>query len=321
MKFGDAIDRFVRDMRSQGRMNSNRTEESYRACLNRHADVVRNRDPRYIGREDVKRTLEHWEHPNTLRVNRSILIRFYDWCMEEGSRKDNPARQTPSPRKRPVRIYRLTADEAARMLQAVRGTRERRAIYLMMCAGLRNQEVRGLKGGHFERPGAIWISEDIAKGRRERWIPVTDELAPIVAEIRRNVAPDEYVLPAQRIRDVGTNRQRFDRRKQPSSSQALRSLVRTVGRNAAISQSIHPHLLRHAYGDHMARHAGIRNAQALMGHATVATTEGYLNLPTLDELERAVAGFRFRSLERTTVLGVLKTPNTPLEATTGIEPV
>jgi site-specific recombinase XerD len=321
VRFADAIDLFVRDMRAHGRMNSDATEVSYRACLNRHADVIGNRDPRYVGREDVKRTLAHWTHPNTQLTNRSALISFYDWCMEEGIRKDNPARQTRRPRRRPVSIYRLTEDESVRMLQAARGARERRAIFLGICAGLRNGELRGLQGRHFERKGLVWVSSDIAKGRRERWLPVTIELEPVVVEICRNVARDEYVLPAQRVRDVGINRERFDRRKEPSSSQALRSLVRSVGRRAGISAPIHPHLLRHAYGDNMARYAGIRNAQFLMGHANVSTTETYLGRPTLDELRRAVAGFKYGLSERTAVLGVLKTSTTPLEATTGIEPV
>jgi integrase len=308
-------------MRAQGRINSDATEVSYRGCLNRHADVVGNRDPRYVGRDDVKRTLAYWTNPNTHGTNRSILVSFYDWCVEEDIRKDNPARQTRRPRRRPVSIYRLTEDEAARMLHAARGIRERRAIYLGICAGLRNRELRGLQGRHFEREGAIWVSADIAKGKRERWVPVASELAPIVDDIRRHVAPDEYVLPAQRVRDVGVNQERFDRKKTASSSQALRSLVRAVGRRAGIAAPIHPHLMRHAFGDHVARHAGIRIAQFLMGHATVSTTEAYLDRPTFDELMHAVAGFTFGLPERTAVLGVLKTPNTPLEATTGIEPV
>lgn len=321
MRFADATDQFVRDMRAQGRMNSDATEVSYRACLNRHADVVGNRDPRYVGRDDVKRTLAHWTHPNSYGTNRSILVGFYDWCVEEDIRNDNPARQTRRPRRRPVSIYRLTEDEAARMLHSARGIRERRAIFLGICAGLRNGELRGLQGRHFDRVGAIWVSADIAKGKRERWVPVSDELGPIAEDIRRYVAPDEYVLAAQRVRDVGINRDRFDRTRTPSSSQALRSLVRAVGRRAGISAPIHPHLMRHAFGDHVARHAGIRIAQFLMGHATVSTTETYLDRPTFDELKRAVAGFTFGLPERTNVLGVLKTPTIPPEATTGIEPV
>jgi integrase len=62
-------------------------------------------------------------------------------------------------------------------------------------------ELRGLRGEHVERPGWIWVSSDIVKGGRERWMPVTAELAEVVEEIRANVAVDEYVLPAQRFRD------------------------------------------------------------------------------------------------------------------------
>jgi site-specific recombinase XerD len=44
--------------------------------------------------------------------------------------------------------------------------------------------------------------------------------------------------------------------------------------------------MRHAFGDHVARHAGIKNAQALLGHADVGTTQIYTGAPTLDELAR-----------------------------------
>jgi site-specific recombinase XerD len=46
--------------------------------------------------------------------------------------------------------------------------------------------------------------------------------------------------------------------------------------------------MRHAYGDHIARYAGIRNAQFLLGHAGIATTETYVGQPTLEELAAAV---------------------------------
>jgi site-specific recombinase XerD len=60
-----------------------------------HADDVDNRDPRKTGREDVKGTLRRWPHPNSQSKNRSILVAFYDWMLEEGMRETNPARHTP----------------------------------------------------------------------------------------------------------------------------------------------------------------------------------------------------------------------------------
>jgi integrase len=210
MRFSDAIDRYIEDMQSQGRLNSRSSERGYRSTLEAHGEDVGNRDPRYVAREDVKRTLRRWLHPNTQRTNRSKLVSFYDWMVEEGVRKDNPARGTRRPRRRPTPKYRLTEAEARAVLDAAGDARERRAIFLGLCAGLRNAELRGLQGRHFARPGFIWVAAEIAKGGRERWVPVTPDLVPIVAEIRGDVADREYVLPAQRFRDPPFNSQRQD---------------------------------------------------------------------------------------------------------------
>jgi site-specific recombinase XerD len=43
------------------------------------------------------------------------------------------------------------------------------------------------------------------------------------------------------------------------------------------------------------RRAGLRVAQALLGHATIQTTEGYLAKPSLDELAHAAATVTFRA--------------------------
>ena len=68
-------------------------------------------------------------------------------------------------------LYRLTEAEVVALLRAACGVREARAIFIGVCAGLRNAELRGLQGRHFERLGWIWVSADIAKGGRERWVP------------------------------------------------------------------------------------------------------------------------------------------------------
>jgi integrase/recombinase XerD len=321
MRFSVAIDMFVKDMRSQSRMNSDRTEVAYRATLNRHAEDIGNRDPATANRQDVKRTLNRWSHPNTRRTCRAHLVSFYRWTMEEGYRKDNPAEQTRRPKKRPPEVYRLTRDEAAQMLRACRGRRERWAVHLGICAGLRNQELRGLQGRHLARPGSIWVSADIAKGGRERWVPILPELEPVVAEIRARLDDDDYVLPEQRWRDPGFNRTKADREKYPSSSQALRSLVKRVAVRAGIAGNVHPHTMRHAFADHIARSAGVQNAQAMLGHASIGTTQSYLGTPTLDELSIAVRGISFAKAVERAFSPLAESVANPVEAPTGIEPV
>ena len=103
-------------------------------------------------------------------------------------------------------------------------------------------------------------------------------------------------------------------------SQALRSAVMELAARAGIHAHIHPHIMRHAFGDHVTRHAGIKNAQALLGHADVGTTQIYTGAPTLDELA-AVAGFRFGTQDERTFYPLDGGAANPLEAPTGIEPV
>ena len=317
MKLTSAIDEYINDLSSQGRMASSRTDKTYRSILTRHAEDVGNRDPRTVGREDIKRTLKRWSHPNSQRTARAILVSFYDWMVEEGKRPYNPARQTRRPRNKPVSVYRLTQDEVLRLLAAAQGTREKRVIYLGVLAGLRRGELIGLKGRHLSRPGFVWVSADIAKGNRERFVPVAEELQPVVDEITANVDMEEYVIPAQRWRNPPQNSLVADLKLQPCSPQALYRLVLRVGERAGIAARVHPHLLRHAYADIVSRFAGIRNTQHLLGHKSIGTTEAYLGGPNLDELTAAVRGF---------VLGIGDYPpalmaTTPVKATTGIEPV
>jgi integrase len=319
MRFDEAVDRYIDDMRTQGRLNSPSSERGYRGTLAVHGEDVSNRDPAYVGREDVKRTLRRWTHSNTQGTNRSKLVSFYAWTMEEGIRKDNPAQQTRRPRRRATERFRLTEGEAVAILRAARSARERRATFLGLCAGLRNAELRGLQGRHFVRDGLIWVSGDIAKGGRDRMVPVIPDLAPIVEEIREGVGLEEYVLPAERFRNPPFNTDRLELRRRPSSTQALRQLVIRVAERAGITAHVTPHALRHAYAEHIARETDTRIAQHLLGHAHLGTTDTYLGRPRLDDMVAAVKDATYGV--GTNVLGAAQTAMLGLKATTGIEPV
>jgi hypothetical protein len=67
-------------------------------------------------------------------------------------------------------------------------------------------------------------------------------------------------------------------------------------------------------------HAGLRAAQALLGHSSVDTTAStYVDQPGLEEISISVHGFSYRGA--TGGYRTQEPPAIPLEATTGIEPV
>lgn len=297
MKFMKTIDAYVKSMWSDGRFTSGRTEDGYRGTLNLLAETVGGRDPAGLDRDDLKRFLSRWDHPinpNTKGLHRSHCVSFFDWMLEEGLRLDNPARQTRRPRKRPPQVYKLTRSEVAALRDAVRTTRERRALDLGLFVGLRAQELCGLQGRHFRRVGWVWVSGDIAKGPRGRWVPAPAELSPTWWEIARNVRDQEFVLARVVERFNHRDRVRQLDASRPMAYRSLLRLVEKLGERAGIRAHVHPHLLRHAFGEGMAEHTkDIRLAQALLGHRSVTSTEVYTGAPSMERLAAAVAGFGY----------------------------
>jgi site-specific recombinase XerD len=284
----DAIEDYLHDQQDYGRINSSETVRAYWRALELHAKDAPV-GPLDTDREDVKRTLARWPHPNTRARNQSVLVSFYDWMLTEGRRPDNPARQVRPVKMRKPEIARLTRAEVVALIAACEATRERRVVLLGLCTGARASELIGLQGRHFAQEGFVWFSADIAKGQRERWVPVLPELESIVRDLRASCAADHHVIRAYNNSGV-----RLRPPTRPVSYAALSRLFKGVARRAGITRRVHLHLLRHAFGDHVARHAGLHAAQGLMGHASVNTTAStYVERAGLDELAASVQGLRF----------------------------
>ena len=165
------------------------------------------------------------------------------------------------------------------------------------------------------------MSAEIAKGEKGRTVPVAPELETVVERIRRMLESDDYALPHQYWADPGICEQKADDPKKPSSSQALRKLMQDVAKRAGIPGRIYPHQMRHAFGEQMVRHAGMRNTQAMMGHADGRTTEIYAGSTTLDDLIGSISGFRIGIRIEQTFYPPNNVLANPVEAPTGIEPV
>lgn len=316
MRFSAAVDSYIEDMNRAGRFRSAHTELAYRTKLERLGEQVRNRDPRTVGRSDVRVVLAHWTNPNSQRQAHAIFAAFFDWCMTEPRDrseremivKRNPARTIQRARSTRPQVYRMSRDEVVRFLDASNDKRRDRWVaHLGCCAGLRSQEIRGLQGRHFVRPGWVWVSRDISKGDRERWVPILTDLEPVVDEILLQVGHGEFVVPGQRSSGHPSPSIMRDTRKQVSASAVYKQVI-AIGERAGVIGRVTPHIMRHAYGDHIARYAGLRIAQALMGHERVDTTAStYVDRVDLDEIAAQVRGFSYR---RTSVIDLPSAPST-----------
>ncbi len=110
------------------------------------------------GGEDVKRTRRRWtarEHSGHQQVEALDLLRVDDGRgpAQGQSRASRRLASVGAPRMK----SRLTELEVVAILEAARGRRERRAIFLAACAGLRNAE-REVSKDDTSHGWSVWVA-------------------------------------------------------------------------------------------------------------------------------------------------------------------
>jgi integrase len=163
VKLTHAIEIYVAEMKRAGQMRpQHRARVRDRSCT----ASPTSRQPRPVAPSAATRSAlpRPLAHQNSQRQAHAILNSFFDFALEEGWRKDNPARQVR--RAKPPHPERLPHDPrrdrpAAHLAESNDRRRDYWLAHLGCCAGLRSQEILGVQGRHFARPGFI--------GSRRTW--------------------------------------------------------------------------------------------------------------------------------------------------------
>lgn len=164
-----------------------------------------------------------------------------------------------------------------------KATRNTIAAVLMLDAGLRVGEVVGLwvTDVYFQNKpvSTLTVRAAIAKGRKERHVPVTQRLK--AALTRFNQEP--YLLPD--LPDI----QRVISNKPQGHGLTTRTLERiiTAAGEKALGHPVNPHMLRHTYATKLLRVTDIRTVQELLGHKHIGSTMIYTHVND-DDKRRAV---------------------------------
>jgi integrase/recombinase XerD len=186
--------------------------------------------------------------PSAQKSARSALVSFYRLMVAEGEVRESPMGRVPVP-KQPRRLPR-PADEA----QVAAGLRARDADTRLMVAlasmcGLRRAEIAAVRREDVVRDGLLVRG----KGQRDRWVPLDRATA---AELRRR--PPGWVFPGRLSGHV-----------HPA----------TVYRRIREAAETSPHPMRHRYATVVYDASGdLLAVRDLLGHASTATTEGYVAL-------------------------------------------
>lgn len=261
---------------------------SARYMLVSFADHVGKRRLKNIGPTHVEAWLASLDHlaNSTKRQRLSAVRAFFRWAIRRGYARRNPADEVDAPEQPRTVPRALTADAVAKVLDACPDSRATLIVTCMVQQGLRCCEVSRLMLGDIDRTHRTMRVR--GKGGHER-------ILPIMEETQR--ALDDYL--GDHPASAGPLIRSFRHCQRPIGaayiSQMVADLMRDAGVKLRARDGVGAHAGRHTCASDMLRGgAELRDIQAVLGHARLATTEIYL--PHLVKgLEAAMEGRTYRT--------------------------
>lgn len=205
----------------------------------------------------------------------SAIHGFQQFAYREGDQDELvPSGERPRLGRRLPRC--LTPEEMRRLLSVppvhtAEGLRDRAMLELMYGSGLRVSELVDLPVINFNQAGRF--VRCLGKGRKERVVPVGDTALEWLSRYLDEGRPCLLGAGAARERlfvlpgGGAMNRIQFWSR------------LKRYAREAGISKNVTPHVLRHSFATHLlGGGADLRSIQAMLGHASIATTQIYTHV-------------------------------------------
>ncbi len=206
---------------------------------------------------------------------------FFCFLYGRGYALHDPAARLEYPRgERRLPRTILTPEEARKMLEAPDtrtqlGLRDRAILETFYATGIRVGELVRLQPHDVDTQERL-LRVVMGKGRRDRNLPLTRAAA---------VAIDAYLIGARpALATRGRSPVLFlSARGGPLNRWLVSLVVHRAARKAGIRKPATCHTFRHSMATHLLRgRADIRHIQALLGHASLATTERYTRVEVRD---------------------------------------
>jgi integrase/recombinase XerD len=210
------------------------------------------------------------------QARKSAAVRsFYAFAIREGhATRDVPA-LVDAPKPGSYLPDVLAPDDVLRILDAPPadqpvGIRDRAILELLYGCGLRVSELVGLDTDRVDL--AAQQVRVIGKGNKERRVPMGDEARERLHRYRSGPRSDWTAAKPTPAVFVSQRGARLTR-------EAVWRLVKRWSTAAGIRERVTPHTFRHSFATHLLEGgADLRVVQALLGHASISTTQLYTHL-------------------------------------------
>jgi len=271
-----AVDAFLLELRVE-RGLSPLTIAAYRRDLAQFAEHAGTRwrdDPQPL--LDFIAALQKAGAKGSTQARKSAAVRsFYGFALREGhATRDVPA-LVDAPKPGTYLPDVLALDDVERILDAPPpeepiGIRDRAILELLYACGLRVSELVGLDTDRVDlKSQQVRV---IGKGNKERRVPMGDEARERMHRYR--IGPRQTWTAGKPTPAVfvGQKGKRMTR-------ESVWRLVKRWAEVAGVTERVSPHTFRHSFATHLLEGgADLRVVQALLGHASISTTQLYTHL-------------------------------------------
>jgi integrase len=266
-----AADQFLKNIATLGKSPS--TIYSYthaldffkQSCFRVHLDEVLEQDIynhiAWLLKHVPSRAKEHgYQRNGMVRTHLNFLKAFF---LHNGKKFPLPQKLWPKIEERPVEAY--TPEQLEKLLSEVTDD-EKDLILFMVCTGFRDNEA-----AH-----SVWDDVDF----RAHTIKVGPK--PEMGFTTKNGKVRLIPVPSELLERL---RERHDRQKEGAlifpngkggADSCLLARCRNAAKRAGYSGRVTLHKFRKTFGTRFAEKHGVRNAQMLLGHESITTTEKYL---------------------------------------------
>jgi len=213
----------------------------------------------------------------------SVVRAFFRWLVKTDVLLYDPSGGLVLPKRKGILPRSvLTKQEVTRMLAAADttttlGLRDRAMLEVLYSTGIRNAELRALTVYDLDLDrGLVRINE--GKNAKDRVVPLGEIACRWLQEYLDEARPKLLARDS-----VGEQTVFLSKNGRPLLPLGVIDRIRRLAKAAGIERPVTPHSMRHTFATHMLRgRADIRHIQAMLGHASVATTQIYTRVEVTD---------------------------------------
>ncbi|KKU48786.1 hypothetical protein A3H10_00025 [Candidatus Uhrbacteria bacterium RIFCSPLOWO2_12_FULL_46_10] len=198
----------------------------------------------------------------------------------------------------------LDGDDLRRLLEAptkidepeIIQKRDQAILATLFSTGLRVSELANLKieNINLEKPPKDGLTEFTVRGKGKKLRVVflsadARDLLKSYTTLRHDVSPYLFIRHDRAHKKHETEREKKEGGA-PLTSRSIERIVKKCAKVAGLTKKVSPHTLRHSYAtDLLQGGADIRSVQALLGHASITTTQVYTHItdPHLREVHKS----------------------------------